>query len=102
MIPGKPITLAAYLLELAEKWVGHARGGGPVPDSDYAMDFFVSHADADTQWAEWIAAELERAGYGVIVKAWDFRPGENSLSRHDEALATCRHTLCVLSPAYVE
>ena len=73
-----------------------------MPDSDYAMDFFVSHADADTQWAEWIAAELERAGYGVIVKAWDFRPGENSLSRHDEALATCRHTLCVLSPAYVE
>jgi tetratricopeptide (TPR) repeat protein len=73
-----------------------------VPDSEYAMDFFVSHADTDTQWAEWIAAELERAGYGVIVKAWDFRPGENSLARHDEALATCRHTLCVLSPAYVE
>ena len=73
-----------------------------MPDSDYKMDFFVSHADADIQWAEWITAELENAGYGVIVKAWDFRPGENSLAKHDEALAICRHTLCVLSPAYVE
>ena len=65
------------------------------------MDFFISHADADLEWAEWIAAELEAAGYGVIVKAWDFRPGENALLRQDEALATCRHTICVLSEDYV-
>jgi tetratricopeptide (TPR) repeat protein len=73
-----------------------------VSGSDYAVDFFVSHADVDVQWAEWIAAELENAGYGVIVKAWDFRPGEDLLTRHDEALAACRHTVCVLSSAYVE
>jgi tetratricopeptide (TPR) repeat protein len=73
-----------------------------VLDSDYEMDFFVSHADVDVQWAEWIASELERSGYRVIVKAWDFRPGENSIAKHDEALAICRHTLCVLSAAYVK
>jgi tetratricopeptide (TPR) repeat protein len=73
-----------------------------VPDSDYLTDFFVSHADADLEWAEWVAAELETAGYGVIVKAWDFRPGENSLARHDEALATSRHTICVLSEDYAD
>ena len=73
-----------------------------MPGSDYAVDFFVSHSDADIQWAEWIAAELENAGDGVIVKAWDFRPGEDLLARHDEALAACRHTVCVLSSAYVE
>ena len=72
--------------------------GGPVPDPD----FFVSHADADLTWAEWIAAELEAAGYGVIVKDWDFLPGENRLTRLDEALATCKHTLCVLSQAYLD
>jgi len=49
-----------------------------VPDGDYERDFFISHADADQPWAEWIATELERAGYGVISKAWDFRPGETS------------------------
>jgi hypothetical protein len=44
-----------------------------VSGSDYAVDFFVSHADVDVQWAEWIAAELENAGYGVIVKACRLR-----------------------------
>ena len=73
-----------------------------MPDSDYLTDFFVSHADADLEWAEWVAAELETAGYGVIVKAWDFRPGENNLARHDDALATSRHTICVLSEDYAE
>jgi tetratricopeptide (TPR) repeat protein len=76
--------------------------GGVVSKSDGAVDFFVSHADTDTQWAEWIAAELESAGYGVIVKTWDFRPGENSLAKLDEALAACRHTVCVLSPDYLD
>jgi tetratricopeptide (TPR) repeat protein len=69
-----------------------------VPDPD----FFVSHADDDQPWAEWIAAQLKAAGYGVIVKAWDFLPGENRLTRLDEALATSKHTLCVLSQAYVD
>jgi tetratricopeptide (TPR) repeat protein len=69
-----------------------------VPDPD----FFISHADADLPWAEWIAAELKAAGYGVIVKAWDFLPGENRLTRLNEALASSKHTLCVLSQAYVD
>jgi tetratricopeptide (TPR) repeat protein len=63
----------------------------------YATDFFVSHADADVEWGAWIASELELAGYGVVVRAWDFRPGENLLTRIDEALTTCRHTIAVLS-----
>ncbi|MFC4534287.1 FxSxx-COOH system tetratricopeptide repeat protein [Sphaerisporangium dianthi] len=66
-------------------------------DTEYTADFFVSHADADLQWAEWIASELESAGYGVILKAWDIRPGDNRLDKIDEALSTCRHTLHVLS-----
>ena len=72
-----------------------------MPDPDRPVDFFVSHADVDLEWAEWIAAELEGAGYGVIVKAWDFRPGDNIVTRHDEALASCRHTICVLSENYL-
>ncbi|MET8157284.1 FxSxx-COOH system tetratricopeptide repeat protein [Sphaerisporangium sp. NPDC005289] len=66
-------------------------------DTEYSAEFFVSHADTDVQWAEWIAAELEGAGYGVILKAWDIRPGDNRLDKIDEALSTCRHTLYVLS-----
>ncbi|MEV4454850.1 FxSxx-COOH system tetratricopeptide repeat protein [Microbispora sp. NPDC049633] len=66
---------------------------------DYTADFFVCHADADVQWAEWIGAELEGAGYGVVLKSWDFRPGHNLLAKLDEALAKSRHTLCLLSEA---
>ncbi|MEN3537954.1 FxSxx-COOH system tetratricopeptide repeat protein [Microbispora sp. ZYX-F-249] len=66
---------------------------------DHTADFFICHADDDVQWAEWIAVELEGAGYGVILKPWDFRPGHNLLAKLDEALARSRHTLCLLSGA---
>jgi tetratricopeptide (TPR) repeat protein len=69
-----------------------------VPDPD----FFISHADADLPWAEWIAAQLEAAGYGVVIKAWDFLPGENLLTRLDETLAAAKHTISVLSQAYLD
>ena len=35
-------------------------------------DFFISHNKADKAWAEWIAWELEAAGYSTILQAWDF------------------------------
>ncbi|MBO3745844.1 tetratricopeptide repeat protein [Streptosporangiaceae bacterium NEAU-GS5] len=66
-------------------------------DAEYTKDFFISHADADVHWAEWIAGELENNGYTVIHKGWDILPGHNLLAKIDEALSTCRHTLHVLS-----
>jgi hypothetical protein len=46
-----------------------------------AADFFVSYTSADRTWAEWIAWQLEQAGYRVIVQAWDFEPGDNFVIR---------------------
>ncbi len=40
-------------------------------------DFFISYTKADETWAEWIATELEQAGYSTVIQAWDFRPGSN-------------------------
>jgi hypothetical protein len=40
-------------------------------------DFFISYNSADLAWAEWIAWQLEAAGFTTIVQAWDFRPGSN-------------------------
>ncbi|WP_170990819.1 FxSxx-COOH system tetratricopeptide repeat protein [Herbidospora galbida] len=68
-----------------------------MPDPEYTRDFFIHHADDDVAWAEWIACELEQAGYGVILTAWDIRPGHNRLEEIDKALATSRHTLHLLS-----
>jgi len=70
-----------------------------VPDG---VDFFVSYTSADRPWAEWIAWELEHAGYSVIVQAWDILPGANfPLAMHDAA-RTAGRTIAVLSPAFLE
>lgn len=64
-------------------------------------DFFITYSGTDERCATWIAAALEAAGYTAVIQAWDFRPGDNFIAAMDQALATCRHTLGVLSPAYL-
>jgi hypothetical protein len=64
-------------------------------------DFFITYSGKDQRCATWIAATLEDAGYATIIQAWDFRPGDNFIAAMDHALATCRHTLGVLSPHYL-
>ena len=38
-------------------------------------DFFISYTQVSRPWAEWIAVQLEAAGYSTVLQAWDFRPG---------------------------
>ena len=46
----------------------------PAPADQPAKDFFISYSGADRSWAEWIAWQLEAAGYTAVIQAWDFRP----------------------------
>jgi tetratricopeptide (TPR) repeat protein len=64
------------------------------------VEFFVSYTAADRAWAEWIAWQLEAAGYQVLLQAWDFRPGDNFIQRMDRALAEADRVLAVVSPRY--
>jgi Tfp pilus assembly protein PilF len=66
------------------------------------VDFFVSYTSADRPWAEWIAWELEHAGYSVRIQAWDFGPGTNFVHEMDKAARVARRTIAVLSPAFLE
>jgi tetratricopeptide (TPR) repeat protein len=66
-----------------------------------AADFFVSYTKADRAWAEWIAWELEAAGYTTVLQAWHMPPGSSFVHAMDEALHRTRHTLLILSPAYL-
>ena len=68
--------------------------------SKQTKDFFVSYNKADRQWAEWIAWELEAAGYGVIIQAWDF--AGNFVLEMDRAHREAARTVAVLSPDYLE
>jgi hypothetical protein len=38
-----------------------------------------------TAWAQWIAVELELAGYTTVVQAFDFRPGADFVHQMQQA-----------------
>ncbi|HEY3134686.1 MAG TPA: toll/interleukin-1 receptor domain-containing protein [Blastocatellia bacterium] len=65
-------------------------------------DFFISYTGADRQWAEWIAWQLEEAGYSVIIQAWDILPGNDFIAEMDRASREAERTLAVLTPKYFQ
>src|SRR5215216_5155920 len=65
-----------------------------------AADFLVSYTGADQAWAEWIAEQLEAAGYTTLLQAWDFRPGSDFVHQMQQATSSAQRTVAVLSPAY--
>jgi tetratricopeptide (TPR) repeat protein len=62
--------------------------------------FFISYTSKDGAWAEWIAAQLEGAGYSTIIRAWDIRPGMDFVQEMDKATQIAERTIAVLSPDY--
>lgn len=64
------------------------------------LDYFISYTGVDEKEAEWIAWQLEKAGYSVIIQKWDFRPGHNFPLRMQESASRAMKTLVVLSRAY--
>ncbi|MCL6450068.1 MAG: tetratricopeptide repeat protein [Acetobacteraceae bacterium] len=65
-------------------------------------DFFISYTGADVRWAEWIAWQLEEAGYCVVLQAWDFGAGSNFVLEMQRASAGSKRTIAVLSPDYLK
>jgi TIR domain len=63
-------------------------------------DFFVSYTQADRDWAEWIAWQLEEDGRRVLIQAWDMVPGTNWVQGMQEGVARADRTIAVLSPEY--
>src|SRR5262249_44150201 len=64
-------------------------------------DFFISYNSADRSWAEWIAWQLEEAGYTTVLQAWDFRPGSNVVLGMQRAATEAERILAVLTPNYL-
>ncbi len=60
-------------------------------------DFFISYTGADRKWAEWIAWQLEQAGFKVLIQAWDFRPGNNFVIEMNRAATEASRTILVAS-----
>lgn len=67
-----------------------------------ARDFFVSYNRRDKPWAEWIAWQLEEAGYSSLIQAWDFRPGSNFVIEMQIGLTSAHRMILVLSANYLK
>ncbi len=64
-------------------------------------DFFISYNSADRSWAEWIAWQLEQAGYTTVIQAWDFGAGGNFVLAMQKAASEAERTIVVLSPNWL-
>src|SRR3712207_3979757 len=81
--------------------VSHTAGDGcSTGASGRGTDFFISHAGRDTGWAEWLAWQLQQAGYSVELDVWDWVPGEDFVARMQEALQRADRLLAVCTSAY--
>jgi TIR domain len=72
------------------------------PRSPRRTDFFVSHAGADRAWAEWIAWQLEKAGYSVELDVWDWAVGRNFVTAMSDALDGAIRVVALFSAAYFD
>jgi hypothetical protein len=59
---------------------------------------FISYTQVDRAWAEWIAWQVEEAGYSVLVQAWHAVPSTNWAAWMQRSAGDADHTLVVLSP----
>ena len=66
--------------------------------SSRGTDFFISHAGRDTAWAEWLAWQLQQAGYTVELDVWDWAPGEDFVARMAAALESADRLLAEWRP----
>ena len=70
------------------------------PETPY--DVFISYSHADSDWVfEWLVPRLKAAGLKVCTDQESFELGVPALINMENAVATSRHTLLVLTPAYL-
>lgn len=73
-------------------------GGGAVPSDEY--DFFISHAWRDNELTDQLAAKIRDRGRTVWYDRWNMPPGVRVRHRIEEAIASSRCGIVVLSRSY--
>lgn len=62
---------------------------------------FISYAQTDLVWAQWIDHQLESAGYRTLMQDKHFVAGADFMRMMDEGLRQAELVLCVLSREYL-
>ena len=71
--------------------------------TEYQYDVFISYSHADGEWVRGdLLPQLEGAGLKVVIDYRDFEIGVPSLINMERAVENSRHTLIVLTPAWIE
>jgi hypothetical protein len=94
-------SVAVALTDELARETGRYSGEVAMMFREELRDYFVSYTGVDEQWAEWIAFELEAAGYSAILQAWDFNAGSHFVSEMHRATQIAKRTIAVLSNAYL-
>jgi WD40 repeat protein len=63
---------------------------------------FISYAGPDKQWADWIAWQLDQAGYRPKLEAWHSVPGRNVVGWIRRELAFAGIVVVILSRGYAD
>jgi hypothetical protein len=72
-------------------------------DAEYRYDAFISYSHGDREWASgWLLPRLEAASLRVCIDFRDFDVGVPRLVNMERAVDHSRHTLLVLTPAWVK
>ncbi len=69
-------------------------------DAASRVDFFISYTGADQAWAEWIAWNLEEAGFSLLIHTWDLPAAGDFVTFPVERLDYSHRTLVVGSREY--
>jgi len=71
--------------------------------TEYQYDVFISYSHADQEWVRGdLLPQLEGVGLKVIIDYRDFEIGVPSLINMERAVENSRHTLIVLTPAWLK
>jgi hypothetical protein len=74
----------------------------PATPPETLYDVFISYSHADSDWVfDWLVPRLKAEALAVCTDQESFALGVPALINMENAVATSRHTLLVLTPAYL-
>src|SRR5450432_1116790 len=74
LVPSSPVAKVPGTL--SKSLTEHTRQAD-IDSPNFLKDFFISYNSSDRGLAEWIAWQLELAGYTTILQDWNIKPGAN-------------------------